>query len=649
MDSSQNWLNFSLSNHNPTVEASQLCLFEAFNNHTKTDNSHCGGVDRGAEEDGSRAANLSMLTAGPKLEDFLGSCGAATGNEVLLGQFSAIINHGLHLNAEIVLAYRCQIGLVVDNSVLLCLLKRGREPKTMAETAGACVVNTRRGRNSHEDLELTTSSSDTVGEDKITGGNDNLKADGDAVSVLEKSIQKALKKVTSLPSNCSIYRVPDPMRKIKPEAYTPRMVSIGPFHRHKKHLQPMEAHKLRYLNDLLGRESPAKLGNYLEAMIELEGRARRCYSEIIQLKYKNEFVKLMLIDGCFILELILRSNLKEPRRRHEPILNATWMSHVIKCDLLLLENQLPFFVLDRLYKLLTGNSHYINGLGPCTFNDHACFFLGDFVLPPQSNTSQSSIFKVPKIVYDFVQVTRRLAKKDQVDVEAPLHEAAIIKDKGIPDFVSVTKRLVKKDQAEVVEPLLKKAIIKDKEISEEEPEDSSQAKQDKEISVEDHSEGNSHPMHLLDFIRALLLRSPSGAMEKQIRGEFACTRSATELSEASVKFEKAPTKCLLDITFTDNGVLRIPSVRIGYWTESLLRNLIAFEQSYDAYPHDITYYAAFIDGLIDSPKDVELLQKQGIIESLLGEPEEVAALFNGLLKELKLYTIQAIKVISSAC
>ncbi|KAJ4959121.1 hypothetical protein NE237_026232 [Protea cynaroides] len=83
MDSSQNWLAFSLSNHNPASDASQLCLFEAFNNnHTHS------GVDRRVEEDGNRAANLSMLTAGPKLEDFLGGCGGAGGNEASLGQFS---------------------------------------------------------------------------------------------------------------------------------------------------------------------------------------------------------------------------------------------------------------------------------------------------------------------------------------------------------------------------------------------------------------------------------------------------------------------------------------------------------------------------------------------------------------------------------
>nr|QNI23739.1 AP2/ERF transcription factor [Camptotheca acuminata] len=67
MDSSQNWLGFSLSNNHMPSDSSQLCLFEAFNTN------HGGVVDR-REED---ATDLSVLTGagGPKLEDFLGGCG----------------------------------------------------------------------------------------------------------------------------------------------------------------------------------------------------------------------------------------------------------------------------------------------------------------------------------------------------------------------------------------------------------------------------------------------------------------------------------------------------------------------------------------------------------------------------------------------
>ncbi|XP_043705189.1 UPF0481 protein At3g47200-like [Telopea speciosissima] len=461
----------------------------------------------------------------------------------------------------------------------------------------AHVTDTEREHYNCEDLDLITSARD-------------------AISVMVESIQKDLKEVPSLSFNCSIYRVPKLLRKIKPEAYTPHMVSIGPYHRYKKHLQPMEAHKLRYLNDHLSRESssPSTLANYVKAMTELEDRTRQCYSEMIQLKSDDEFVKMMLIDGCFILELILRTKLDKSRHRgNDLILNATWLLHVIKRDLILLENQLPFFVLECLYNLFTKNSSDSNKLCPVlTFSDHAHHFFGDFVpTQPQSINHESlqcrpRFFDVAKKnVSDFFCVTR---KKDQVKLR---HFSVIVTNQEFAPHPLGEEKL---EATPAPHPLGKKKL------------EATPPPKDKGIAVE--------PNHLLDFVRELLLRTSSMTAPTQgSYGKFAFTRSATELNEANVKFKKVPTTCLMDITFR-NGVLKIPTMKIEDRTEFLLRNLIAFEQSHDEYPNDITAYAAFIDCLIDSPKDVELLQEKGIIDNFLGHPEEVASLFNGLLKEV---------------
>ncbi|XP_042509844.1 UPF0481 protein At3g47200-like [Macadamia integrifolia] len=169
------------------------------------------------------------------------------------------------------------------------------------------------------------------------------------------------------------------------------MASIGPFHRDKEHLKPMEPHKLRYLNDFLTRSQfQATLENYVNVITELEDKARQCYSEIIQ-ESKEEFVKMMVIDGCFILELILKITNDDP----DMIMNTPWMFYFIKYDLILLENQLPFFVLERLYELFTGNSNS-NGLDALIFN----FFQ---ILVPQSHsiTPESNQFRCLEVVESF--------------------------------------------------------------------------------------------------------------------------------------------------------------------------------------------------------------------------------------------------------
>ncbi|KAE9600950.1 hypothetical protein Lalb_Chr13g0292471 [Lupinus albus] len=48
---------------------------------------------------------------------------------------------------------------------------------------------------------------------------------------------------------CSM--VPFDIRLLNQDAYTPKVVSIGPFHHHNPRLQNMERHKLIYLNKFL--------------------------------------------------------------------------------------------------------------------------------------------------------------------------------------------------------------------------------------------------------------------------------------------------------------------------------------------------------------------------------------------------------------
>ena len=54
-------------------------------------------------------------------------------------------------------------------------------------------------------------------------------------------------------TDCCIYRVPYHLRKLNEESYTPKVVSIGPFHHGNRRLQTMEKKKLRYLNSFLER------------------------------------------------------------------------------------------------------------------------------------------------------------------------------------------------------------------------------------------------------------------------------------------------------------------------------------------------------------------------------------------------------------
>jgi hypothetical protein len=93
-------------------------------------------------------------------------------------------------------------------------------------------------------------------------------------------------------------------------------------------------------------DSLTKSPKDLESIIEKEEKQiRRYYSETFpQLKGK-EFVKIILFDAIFIIELFFRNS---ESKKNDYILSNAWLESYIKQDLILLENQLPFKFLKKL-------------------------------------------------------------------------------------------------------------------------------------------------------------------------------------------------------------------------------------------------------------------------------------------------------------
>ncbi|KAA8525421.1 hypothetical protein F0562_007276 [Nyssa sinensis] len=175
-------------------------------------------------------------------------------------------------------------------------------------------------------------------------------AESAEINLVMDHIGRMLKRVESTPSSghC-IYRVPKNIRKINEEAYTPRVVSIGPFHYGNERLQSMEVHKLSYLEKLIQREN-MRLVDYVRLIKQQEEEIRQCYAETIEFE-SHIFVTMILIDAGFIIELLLRFRLPEIGEQDEPLLYKPWLINDIHHDLILLENQLPFFVLKAFFKL----------------------------------------------------------------------------------------------------------------------------------------------------------------------------------------------------------------------------------------------------------------------------------------------------------
>ncbi|KAF3685390.1 putative protein-like [Capsicum annuum] len=131
--------------------------------------------------------------------------------------------------------------------------------------------------------------------------------------------------------------------------HEPRVVSIGPINHGKPHVKPMENFKQKAVRELAER---AKVDHvsieqvYASVEEHLLG-TRNYYSTLFESISDRKWCQMMFLDGCFIIEFISNDNIDTSGRR-------SWLNmkkhdrDLVRRDLLLLDNQLPFHVLDVL-------------------------------------------------------------------------------------------------------------------------------------------------------------------------------------------------------------------------------------------------------------------------------------------------------------
>ncbi|MQL81864.1 hypothetical protein Taro_014327 [Colocasia esculenta] len=342
----------------------------------------------------------------------------------------------------------------------------------------------------------------------------------------------------------SIYRVPTCIKDLNPKAYTPQVVSFGPHHHGEQELAPMEEHKRRSVLHLL-RRSRKRFDNFVEAVETVEQQLMDAYERLDE-RWSGEgveqFRQMMVVDGCFMLEVLRAATAVNPPEDYapnDPIFSPHGLLYMVPCikrDMLMLENQLPLLVLDKLIAVETGrtkNDDHINRM-----------------------------------------VQRCFAPNERyVSMPLGLHP------------LDVYRRI-----------LLQLGGTK---------------------SAQKMAAAGDHPHH------------------DEEGGLFDTVRSAMELYEAGIRFKRSRSNSLQDIRFK-HGVLSLPAVVVDDLTEAMFRNMMAFERLHVGAGNDVTSFVFFMDSIIDSAKDVALLQWKGLIQNAMGSDKAVAKLFNSLSKEVPL-------------
>ncbi|XP_018825068.1 UPF0481 protein At3g47200-like isoform X2 [Juglans regia] len=357
------------------------------------------------------------------------------------------------------------------------------------------------------------------------------------VEGIASSIQGKLDQYLPPPiSQCSIFKVPNMLRRDNEKAFTPEVVSIGPFHCNNMQLREMENNKLQYLKCLLNRTGTTELKSLVEAIDRIEQDCRDCYAEVVDLR-RDKFIEMMVIDGCFILEFLYRY--QEKRCVDDPVFNTSWMPRKIVADLLLLENQLPWCVLVCLFNLITTNDS--------TTTEYQNSLLNDLVAIP---------FSTEYRIFYYSQHRNRLG---------------------------------------------------------------------------------THK-HLLDCFRNSLVGSPPKNRPDQsppassVHRKWIPIKSVTELLDSGVGFFPAPGGGnFLDVKFEEGRKMKMPAIVIEENTESLFRNLIAFEHCDPSKGYEITSYASLLNCLIKSPADTLYLKTKDILQIIRSSNKDRASFLKRLL------------------
>ncbi|XXG60596.1 hypothetical protein AAC387_Pa04g2461 [Persea americana] len=380
----------------------------------------------------------------------------------------------------------------------------------------------------------------------------------------------------------TIPRVPHRLRRGKNDAYEPNIISIGPYHRGNPRLQAMEKKKFRHLSSILSLNSSVPLDGFIEELKSLELRVRRCYSDVFTLS-SEEFVEMMLLDSCFIIQQLLQSTEDMENQSSQDAADnlgdLTWIAPLMLYDLLLLENQLPFFLIQSVFDIIYHGEH------------------------------SSSLIRLAYGFYRLVTHKRIYGDKNNKIFD--------LRHLFIPDEDEVL-HLLQLYHWFIISPQIKLSFKKPK---------------PKRINFNCFRFFGRNVLDQWKRGRSYN-QTPSKKSEEKAEEADVMIPNATILHEAGIKFKKNEGRGILDVNF-NGGVLEIPPLFIDDGTVSLFNNLIALEHCYDYYFRDIpqfTAYFKFMDHIINTVSDVALLQKNGIIEHTYGSEKEVALLFNQLTR-----------------
>lgn len=415
---------------------------------------------------------------------------------------------------------------------------------------------------------------------------------------------------------CLICKIVHRIRQTDSNAYEPSVLSIGPYHHSELPLQAMETEKWICLDYILKSNCEVSLREYLSLISGLEKEARGYYTEEINMD-SREFLQMLLLDSCFILVYLgglhaqdtsvdgerLKENYERAREATElsdmdPLCRRTvseqseldielnqigkeahdnhnqgnygatveWYNSSAVYDLLLLENQIPFFIVKAIYQF--------------SRNIATTLLLTNKI----SEFMEGILYHLPKVI------TEANRPEDFYHLLHLCHK-----------YLKPSHKLEDDNHLHVVRPRYFQFIF---DIS-------------CTIFTSEPEQNMFHELNLLNPV------------QKFNRWRRAVDYHEAGMRFKKREFDEDNPHSLLDIRFR-NGLMEIPCLPIDDKSSLLFRNLVAFEQTCPQVGDDIAAYFLLMSELTSTAADVALLAQKGIIVHQMESDEDVSTLFTKL-------------------
>ncbi|KAL4584593.1 hypothetical protein LXL04_009197 [Taraxacum kok-saghyz] len=449
-----------------------------------------------------------------------------------------------------------------------------------------------------------------------------------------------------------IFTVPKVLLATDPESYIPQQVALGPFHHWREEVYDMQRYKLE-----AARRTQKFMNTSFERIVEAmwkqdEARIRASYHKFLDMS-GEVLVWIMAVDMAFLLEFLRVYSMREQGRTLEKVTSS--MSHLVDAsgkklshmailrDLVMVENQIPLFLMKTMLEhqirddenksasvtlksMLMGLYHELSPFKEQELPDvdiEDCDHLLDFLYHMTVPNNKELHIEAIEIEHEGIMEEHG----DDGDKE----ESNFAKPSDLRRFLDFIWKILSKSNAALLS-IFKKIIFA------------------KPVTVI-----MKLPWKIFSNLPILkMFKEPIETMLQNFRDggdgkskddsndskvpliEEIKIPSVTEMAKAGILFSPV-NGGIFAINFdTKTSTLYLPVIELDVNSEVYLRNLVAYEACVAAGPLVVARYTELMNGIIDTEEDAKLLSERGIVLNHLKSDKEVADLWNGMSKTVKL-------------